>query len=214
VHFSSCLSTLQHSKKPNASQYKLNLFLERKVREKRPPHTGTYFSYTNKAYFSDRVLKQRRSIMVHALLFICTDFMFKSILCLNMLFTCGMQSVRKTEVFLQSKVMPKSYQILHNSVQPRGPDWIGAFAFSNLPQDRCAAHRGGTEEQGTLCATGAGHSTVLRTRLSRKKGPLQEKHLFPSFLEHLFFGKETAPSNHRSSLHLTISYCAFGQRPK
>lgn len=81
-----------------------------------------------------RVLKQRQFNMVRALHFIWADFMLKRIMCLCVLFTCGIQSVGKTKAFLQSEVMPKFHHILPKCVQPVAPGRVGAPTHSGSPQ--------------------------------------------------------------------------------
>lgn len=147
-----------------------------------------------------RVLKQRQFNMVHALHFICADFMLKWIVCLCMLFTYGMHSVGKTEVFLQSKVMPKSHHILLKQVQPAAPGCVGPPAHSGSLQgclhSRQPRHCG---EGHNLCCWWWAPPQSSLPALQGRKDRLQEKLLFPCLLSPLFSINATAPSHHSSS---------------
>lgn len=190
----------QQSKNVMLLKYKLELFFERKREGRDHCKKGHIFHMQMRHHSRQRVLKQRQFNMVHALHFICADFMLKRIMCLWVLFTCGMQSVGKTKAFLQAKVMPKSHHILLKYVQPAAPGCVGAPAHSGSLR---SCHHG---RQPRHC--GEGHnlccgwwvpppSSLLA--LQGRKGPLQENLLFPSLLSPLFSINETAPSHCSSS---------------
>lgn len=145
--------------------------------------------------------------MVHALHFICADFTLKRIVCLCVLFICGMQSVGKTKMPLQSKVIPKSHHILLTYFQPVVPGCVGtgsaqSCCYSTIAQ---ALWR---RAQAVLLVSGT--ATAFQTHPSEKEGPFA-RDAFVSFPPLASVSiNETAPSHHSSSLIQAIGYCAFG----
>lgn len=137
--------------------YKLELIPERKWGGRDHCRKGHIFQMQMRHHSRQRVLKQRQFNMVHALHFICADFMLKRMVCLWVLFTCGMQSVGKTKAFLQSKAMPKPHHILLKYVQPAAPGCVGAPAHSCSLLSGHQSGRPGTVGKSTICAAGSGH---------------------------------------------------------
>lgn len=119
--------------------------------------------------------------MVHALHFICVDFMLKRIMCLCLLFTCGMQSAGKTNAFLQSKVMPKSHHILQKYVQHVATGCVGGPAHSSSPQ-RCHPSRQPRHcgEGQNLCCCWWALPQASKLTLQGRKGPFKRSFCFLS----------------------------------
>lgn len=173
---------------------KLELILERKGGRRDHCKKGHIFHMQMRHQSRQRVLKQRQFNMVHALHFICADFMLKWIVCLWVLFTCGMQSVGKTKAFLQSKAMPKSHHILLKYVQPAARGCVGTPAHSSSLQSQ--HHSGQPRHCGeghNLCCWWWEPPQSSTLALQGRKGPLQEKLLFLSLLSPLFSINETTP---------------------
>lgn len=156
--------------------------------------------------------------MVYALHFICADFMLKWIMCLYMLFTCGMQSVGKTKAFLQTKAMPKFHHILlqYPACSPKlhghfHPLWLPQSHYlSKQPWHHGEGHKG---EGHNLCHCWWALPQASKLVLQGRRGPLQDKPLLPS-LASVFYKQNQFPTPELLSLIQIISYCVFGARSK
>lgn len=138
--------------------------------------------------------------MVHALHFICADFMLKRIVRLCVLFICGIQSVGKTKMTLRSKVIPKSHHILLKYVQPVVPGCVGTGSEQNCTVAIAPQPKHGGEGHKLCCWWWA-------LPFARDA--------FVSFPPLVIASRnETAPSHYSSSLIQAISYCAFGTGSK